>query len=95
VKSLLHRMGYLKRVSTSARVLPKDFDARFVYNAEVLVDYGNIPDALVINWDHTETMFVPFRSWMMEKEGQKRVQITGIDNKRQINAVFPATKRIS
>jgi len=28
----------------------------------------------------------------MEKEGQKRVQITGIDDKRQITAVFAATK---
>ena len=74
-KSLLHRMGYVKRrVSTSAKVPPKDFDARkaqFVYDAEVLVDYGNIPDALVINWDHTGIKYIPVGSWMMEKEGQK------------------------
>jgi len=84
-KSLLHRMGYVKRiVSTSAEVPPKDFDAlkaQFVYDADVLVDYGDIPDALVINWDHTGI-----------KEGQKCIQITGIDDKRQITTVFAATK---
>ena len=88
-KSLLHRMGYVKRrVSTSAKVPPKDFDAckaQFVYDAEVLVDYGDIPDALVINWDHTGIKYIPVGSWTMEKEGQKRVQITGIDNKQQMN----------
>jgi len=51
-KSLLHRMGYVKRkVSTSAKVPPKDFDAlraQFIYDVDVLVNYGDIPDALVI-----------------------------------------------
>ena len=89
-------MDYVKRrVSTSAKVPPKDFDAlkaQFVYDADVLVDYGDIPDALVINWDHTGIKYIPVGSWTMEKEGQKRVQITGIDDKRQITAVFAATK---
>jgi len=55
-----------------------DFDTRktqFVYDAEVLVDYGSIPDALVI-----------------KRVGQKWVQITGIDDKSQITAVYAATK---
>ena len=95
-KSLLHRMGYVKRkVSTSAKVPPKNFDAlkaQFIYDVDVLVDYGDIPDALVINWDHTGVKYIPVGSWTMEKEGQKQVQITGIDDKRQITAVFAATK---
>ena len=95
-KSLLHRMGYVKRkVSTSVKVPPKDFDAlnaQFIYDADVLVDYGDIPDALVANWDHTGIKYIPVGSWTIEKEGQKRVQITGIDDKRQIIAVFAATK---
>ena len=95
-KLLLLQMGYVKRkVSTSAKVPPKDFDAhkvQFIYDADILVDYGDIPDALVINRDHTGIKYIPVGSWTMEKEGQKRVQITGIDDKRQITAVFPATK---
>jgi len=36
-KSVLHRMGYVKRrVSTSAKVLPKDFDA---HKAPIILQY--------------------------------------------------------
>ena len=41
---------------------------------------------------HAGIKYIPVGSWIMEKEGQKRVQITGIDDKRQITAVFAATK---
>ena len=95
-KSLLHRMGYVKRrVSTSAKVAPQDFDDRkeqFLYDAQVLVNYEEIPDSLVVNWDHTGIKYVPVSSWTMEKEGKRRVEILGIDDKRQITAVFAATK---
>ena len=95
-KSLLSRMGYVKRrVSTSAKVLPEDFNERreqFLYDAKVLVNYEEIPDSLVINWDHTGIKYIPVSSWTMEREGTKRVEILGIDDKRQITAVFAATK---
>ena len=95
-KSLLFRMGYVKRrVSTSAKLLPEDFDDRkeqFLYDAKVLVNYEEIPDSLVINWDHTGIKYIPVSSWTMEREGIKRVEILGIDDKRQITAVFAATK---
>ena len=32
--------------------------------------------------------YVPVSSWTMAKEGSKRVEICGIDDKRQITAVF-------
>ena len=95
-KSLLSRMGYVKRqVSTSAKVLPEDFNEwreQFLYDAKVLVNYEEIPDSLVINWDHTGIKYIPVSSWTMEREGTKRVEILGIDDKRQITAVFAATK---
>ena len=95
-KSLLCRMGYVKRrVSTSAKVTPQDFDERkeqFLYDANVLVNYEEIPDSLVVNWDHTGIKYIPTSSWTMEKEGKKRVEILGIDDKRQITGVFAATK---
>ena len=34
---------------------------------------------------------MPVSSWMMAQEGSKRVKIAGIDNKRQITAVFGGT----
>ena len=50
-----------------------------------------IPPELVINWDRTAIKVVPVSSLTMEKKGSKRVEIAGVDNKRQITAVFAAT----
>lgn len=50
-----------------------------------------IPCKLVINWDQTGIHYVPVSSWTMAKEGSKRVEIAGIDDKRQITAVFGGT----
>ena len=50
-----------------------------------------IPCELIINWDQTGINYVPVSSWTMAKEGSKRVEIAGIDDKRQITAVFGGT----
>ena len=50
-----------------------------------------IPPALIVNWDHTGLKYVPVSSWMMAKEGSKRVKISGIYDKRQITVVFAVT----
>ena len=47
-----------------------------------------IPPDLIINWDHTGINYVPVSKWTMEKEGTERIEITGIDDKRQFTAVF-------
>ena len=47
-----------------------------------------IPPALILNWDHTGLKYVPVSSWTMAKEGSKRVEISQIDDKRQITALF-------
>lgn len=53
-----------------------------------VVKMEEIPDQLVLNWDHTAIKIVPSSSWTMEKRGTKRVEIEGLDDKRQITAVF-------
>ena len=59
-KSLLCRKGYGKRrVSTSAKVTPQDSDEckeQFLYDAKVVVNYEEIPNCLVVTWDHTNTL---------------------------------------
>ena len=50
-----------------------------------------VPQALIVNWDHTGLKYVLVSSWTMAKEGSKRVEISGIDDKRQITAVFAVT----
>ncbi len=66
---------------------PADFEAlknQFLFDVKIVVEMEEIPKALVINWDHTGIHYVPVSSWTMAKEGSKRVEIAGIDDKRQI-----------
>jgi len=46
---------------------------------------------LILNWDQMGLNYVPVSSWTMEKERAKRVEIKGLDDKKQITAVFGAT----
>ena len=52
----------------------------------VLMD--GIPQSLIINWDLTRVHYVPVSDWTMEKCGSNRIEIAGIDDKRQLTAVF-------
>ena len=48
----------------------------------------DIPNELLLNWDQTAMKIVPSVSWTMEKRGTKRVEISRVDDKCQITAVF-------
>ena len=48
----------------------------------------DIPEELIINWDHTALHYVPVSSWTMEKKGSTRVPIAGIDDKRQVTIIL-------
>ena len=54
-------------------------------------DLEEIPNCLVFNWDQTAIKYVPVAEWTMEKQESKKVKIAGLDDKRQITAVFAAT----
>ena len=95
-KSILGRMGYVKRrASTKAKVHAADFDvlkAQFVFDIQTIVEIEDIPPNMIINLDHTGIHYVPVTNWTLAKEGSKRVEIAGVEAKRQIMAVFAATK---
>ena len=55
---------------------------------KVAVEIEEILVALIINWDQTDINYVPVSSWTMAKEGLKRVEIVGIDDKHQITSVY-------
>ena len=94
-KYLMECMGFVKRrASTKAKVSVSDFNqlkAQFVFDVKAVIKMEDIPCELVINWDQTGIHYVPVSSWTMAKEGSKRVEIAGIDDKRQITAVFGST----
>ena len=91
-KNLLSRMGFVKRrASTKAKVSVKDFQEKkeqFVLDLKTVVTIEDIPLDLIINWDQTGMQYAPVSAWTMEKEGSKRLEISAIDDKRQITAVF-------
>ena len=47
-----------------------------------------IPPSLIFNWDQTGLHLVPSSSWTMARKGSKRVEMIGMEDKRQITAIF-------
>ena len=75
-------------------VLPNDFirmKEDYLMDIKAVVEMEDIPHDMIINWDQTAMKIISSCSWIMEKRGTKRVEITGIDDKRQITAVFACT----
>ena len=85
-------MGYAKRRANSkSKVLPHNFievKENFLLDIRAVVQMEGIPSDLIVNWDQTA---VPSSSWTMEKRGTKRIEVSHIDDKRQITAVFACT----
>ena len=46
-----------------------------------------IPDDLILNWDHTGINIVPGSTWTMDHKGKQHVELLALDDKRQITAV--------
>ena len=94
-KSLLIRMNFVKRkASTGQKIPPADLEtirAQFLDRVSAAVKTGSIPSHLVLNWDQTAIPLLPAGQWTMEKEGSRRVVVTGLGDKRQITGVFCST----
>lgn len=66
-KVAVHKFEYIQDVFLSGNV------------AEVVMN--NIPDSLIINWDHTGLPVVPTGEWTMHQAGDKVIPIAHVDNK--------------
>ena len=91
--SLMERMKFSKRRGlTKASVLTEaEFqDAQQKYLRELTreIHSNKVPPQLVLNWDQTGLNVVPTSSWTMEEKGSRRVEIVGLNDKRQITATF-------
>ena len=69
------------------------FKTQFIFDIRAVIEMEEIPGELVINWDQTGIYYVPVSSWIMAREGSKRVEIAGIDDKKQITTVFARTMK--
>ena len=95
-KSLLKRMKYVKRRATTSksRSVIEDFDAvkeEFLQQVVAVVTMEEIPPELIMNWDQTGLNIIPSSSWTMDQRGSRRVELTGLKDKRMITAVFCGT----
>ena len=96
---LLDRMKFVRRKATTSKSkhIPIDFaklKEAFLDDIRAVVNMEEIPAELILNWDQTGIHLVPASAWTMDQVGSKRVEIMGVNDKRQITAVFclsPAT----
>ena len=95
-RGLLGRMGFVKRKETTSKSknLVENFEelkVLFLDQVSTTVITDEIPPELILNWDQTGLNLIPLSSWTMEQRGSKRVEITGLNNKHMITAVFCGT----
>lgn len=94
-KSVLKRMGYVKRkCSNAGKVTVERFEEaqeEFLADIKAEVLMHDIPLDLVFNWDQTGIHLVPTGEWTMHQAKEKVVPITHSDDKRQITGVFAVT----
>ena len=90
---LLRRMNFVKRKATTAKskYAPDDFarvKQAFLDEVVQVVEMEEIPAELILNWDQTGINLAPVSSWTMDQSGTKRVKVKGVNDKRQITALF-------
>ena len=66
----------------------KDIKEQYLFDVKSIVLMKYIPQEMILNWDQVGMKIFPSSAWTMEKSGVTRVEITAIDDKRQITAVF-------
>ena len=91
--SLLSRMKFVKRKVTTAKSKYSiagfaQLKEAFLEDVVATVQMEEIPPELILNWDQTGIKIVPSNTWTMDKQGSKRVEVVGVDDKRLITAVF-------
>ena len=78
-------MGFSKRrANLKSKVLPNNSVAvkqQYLTHIKSVVCMEEIPEELVLNWDHTALKLAPSSNWTMEKRGTKHVEICAIDDK--------------
>lgn len=94
-QSILYGMNFVERRGCStAKISLKNFEdgkEQFLLDLKAVIKMEEIPSALVFNWDQTGISIVPVSSWTLELKGSKRVDIVGIDDKRQFRLCFCGT----
>jgi len=95
-KKLLTKMNFVKRKATTkkSKFSVSNFEelkSQFLMDIMASVTMEEIPSDMVLNWDQTAIKYIPLSDWTMAQKGSKRMEVFGIDDKRQITAMFAAS----
>lgn len=89
-------MGFVNRMgTTSVKQLLTEFDEikkRYVEKVSNVLTKFQIPNSLIINWDQTGCQLIPGKDWTMDQRGAQKVNITGLDDRRQITLLLAINK---
>ena len=78
----------------AAKKLPIDLlELKDVFLSEIknILTEFQIPSDLVINWDQTNSKYVPAKEWSMDTKGAKQVPIFGLEDKREMTVLLAVT----
>ncbi len=88
-------LNFTKRKGTTKLSMPPEAFAQlkmqFLQDIITAVEMEKIPPDLIINWKQTGLHVVPASSWTMALKGSKRIEIKGLNDERQITAIFGAS----
>ena len=94
-KSLLIRVGYVKRKCSNARNITvahfEEVREEFLADIKAEVLMNEIPPQLIFNWNQMAIQLMPTGQWTMHRAKEKVIPIANSDDKRQITAVLAAT----
>ena len=96
-KVFLKRMGFRRRVATTAKVeIPdsarKEAGLQYHYRITTIVEKYKIPPSLVLNSDQTPSKYVQVGRFTMAPQGAKKVGIAGSADKRMITLTLTVTQ---
>lgn len=95
--SILQRMGFVqRRGSTQTKASLSDTQIlrlKYTYLSQIseMAKAHRIPPEFIVNWDQAGVKLVPSQNWTMEQQGSSRVEIAGINDKRQITVTLAAS----
>ena len=93
---LFHRMGFVRRVGTRAKVeIPagskKEAELTFLHEIVNNVEKFQIPSSLVLNLDQTNSKYISIGKTKMVEKDSNSVPISGLSDKRSLTATFTIT----
>ena len=92
-KSLLKRMGFVRRAKTSSTVeilkgARKEIEYQYLYQVVNAIEKWDVHPDLVVNFDQTPSKLVPVVRSTLAKQNTTNVTIKGSSDKRTITVTF-------